>query len=123
MKINHLINIVYNNNISKANLLGLMSHAKNSTDHYYIFDKTDAGWVKDFLKINDCLFERVSVVRLSSVVNLLDAIKVWALNSNINNAEFVQVYAEDDVFLYCSGQVGVNDSSVVMYLPPMVIVC
>ena len=119
VKINHLINIVFDGNRSKSNLLLLLDALEGSNDSLFIIDKTEAGWVEDFLVNKTNNFEKVHVIRSSREVNLFDAIKKWVLDADLNDDDYIQVYAEDDLFMRIDGDYGVKNPLALMYLTPI----
>jgi hypothetical protein len=119
VKVNHLINIVYDDYRSKSNLLLLLDNVEGSEDSLYVIDKTEAGWVKDFLIDKTNKFEKIHVVRSSREVGLFDAIKKWVFDADLNDDDFIQVYAEDDMFMRIDRDDGVKDPSALMYIPPI----
>lgn len=120
MKIHHLINIVYDSNKSKSNLLLLLDDLDRSDNKLYIIDKSESAWVKDFLNDKLCKIEKITIIRSGAEFGLLESIKKWALETDLDDSDFVQVYAEDDLYMRIGQNVEIKDSSVLMFITPIV---
>ncbi len=98
----------------------LLDDIDESNDVLWIIDKSQSAWVNDFIIDKTRNLDRVNVIRVQSEVGLLESIKRWALQLNFKDDDFIQVYAEDDLFLR-NGQIReIENYSVLMYITPII---
>ncbi|MFM2008468.1 MAG: hypothetical protein RIR02_418, partial [Pseudomonadota bacterium] len=119
-KIIRIMNVVYDDYQSKANILALFKTTNSASSEIVIFDKTSVGWVRDFLFTNNCISSKVEVITMNANSNLLDTVVEWSKIRCLSKSQWVQVLAEDDAFLMIQEEVSYENSYVTMYLCPMV---
>lgn len=116
IKITKLINIVYNDLQSKSNILSLSKWASNESRKLIIFDKTKETWVSDFLKKNEITTDNILVFKTAFNQGLVETVISWGTALEDFNNHYVQILAEDDVFLDVNDAYRNNDNNVTMFI-------